>query len=51
MYNVDGSEGEMCGNGIRCFAKFVLERGHGAGQRQHAWTWRHPFGPLFERAC
>ena len=27
MYNVDGSEGEMCGNGIRCFAKFVLERG------------------------
>ena len=27
MYNLDGSEGEMCGNGIRCFAKFVLERG------------------------
>ncbi len=27
MFNVDGSEGEMCGNGIRCFAKFVLERG------------------------
>ena len=26
MYNADGSEGEMCGNGIRCFAKFVLER-------------------------
>ena len=27
MYNADGSEGEMCGNGIRCLAKFVLERG------------------------
>ena len=26
MFNADGSEGEMCGNGIRCFAKFVLER-------------------------
>ena len=26
MFNPDGSEAEMCGNGIRCFAKFVLER-------------------------
>ncbi len=25
MFNADGSEGEMCGNGIRCFARFVLE--------------------------
>ena len=24
-YNSDGSRGEMCGNGIRCFAKFVYE--------------------------
>lgn len=24
--NSDGSEAEMCGNGIRCFAKFVYER-------------------------
>ncbi len=23
MYNADGSEGKMCGNGIRCVAKFV----------------------------
>ncbi|MDP6102594.1 MAG: diaminopimelate epimerase, partial [Dehalococcoidia bacterium] len=26
MYNPNGSEAEMCGNGIRCLAKYVLER-------------------------
>lgn len=26
-YNSDGSEAEMCGNGMRCFAKYVYERG------------------------
>lgn len=26
MYNADGSRGEMCGNGIRCVAKFVAEQ-------------------------
>lgn len=25
MFNADGSEGEMCGNGIRCVAKFVYD--------------------------
>ncbi|MCT4565073.1 MAG: diaminopimelate epimerase [Maledivibacter sp.] len=25
-YNSDGSIGEMCGNGIRCFSKFVFEK-------------------------
>jgi len=25
MFNPDGSEAEMCGNGIRCFAKYVYE--------------------------
>ena len=24
-YNSDGTEGEMCGNGIRCFSKYVYE--------------------------
>ena len=27
MYNADGSEGEMCGNGIRCVAKYAYEHG------------------------
>lgn len=27
MYNADGSEGAMCGNGVRCFAKFVYDKG------------------------
>lgn len=27
IFNPDGSEAEMCGNGIRCFARFLLEDG------------------------
>jgi len=27
MFNADGSEAEMCGNGIRCVAKFAFEHG------------------------
>jgi diaminopimelate epimerase len=27
MYNADGSRGEMCGNGIRCVAKYVHDHG------------------------
>lgn len=27
MYNMDGSRAEMCGNGIRCVAKFVYDEG------------------------
>ena len=27
MFNADGSEGKMCGNGIRCFAKYVFAKG------------------------
>lgn len=26
-YNSDGSQSEMCGNGLRCFSKFVFEKG------------------------
>src|SRR5215471_16891654 len=27
MFNADGSESEMCGNGLRCVAKFVHDHG------------------------
>lgn len=27
IFNADGSEAEMCGNGMRCFARFVYDKG------------------------
>ena len=33
MFNLDGSEGKMCGNGIRCLAKFIYD--------QHLWSDKH----------
>ena len=33
MYNADGSRGEMCGNGIRCVAKIVYDRGYAGGEK------------------
>ncbi|MEM9944274.1 MAG: diaminopimelate epimerase, partial [Planctomycetota bacterium] len=33
MFNADGSEAEMCGNGIRCVAKYVFD--HGIAAKNH----------------
>jgi len=33
MYNADGSEGKMCGNGIRCVGKYVYDAG--IARREH----------------
>ncbi|REK07911.1 MAG: diaminopimelate epimerase [Planctomycetota bacterium] len=33
MFNADGSEAEMCGNGIRCVAKYVYD--HGIAREPH----------------
>jgi diaminopimelate epimerase len=31
MYNPDGSEAEMCGNGLRCFVRWLRDRGETSG--------------------
>ncbi len=31
MYNADGSKAQMCGNGIRCVAKYAVDHGLAAG--------------------
>ncbi|OQY20399.1 MAG: diaminopimelate epimerase [Desulfobacteraceae bacterium 4572_35.1] len=33
IFNADGSEAEMCGNGVRCVAKYVYD--HGIAHRDH----------------
>jgi len=33
MYNADGSRGAMCGNGIRCMAKYLYD--HGLTKKKH----------------
>ena len=37
FFNSDGSEGEMCGNGARCIARYGYEHGL-AGETQHVET-------------
>jgi len=32
MWNPDGSLSEMCGNGLRCFARYALDRGIASGE-------------------
>ncbi len=36
MFNADGSEGDMCGNGIRCAAKYLYDHGHIPPDRRSA---------------
>lgn len=42
MWNADGSRGAMCGNGLRCLAKFAAARGHAPGR---AFVVRTDAGP------
>ena len=38
MFNADGSESEMCGNGVRCVAKYVYDHGICRRERFHLET-------------
>ncbi len=40
IYNSDGSQPEMCGNGIRCFVKYVVDNGLAPGPRVRVETGR-----------
>ena len=40
MYNADGSESEMCGNGLRCVAKYVHDHGIKRADRLRIQTGR-----------
>ncbi len=43
LYNSDGSVAEMCGNGLRCFAKFVYDHGI---MKKEAFTVETPAGVM-----
>ena len=38
MYNIDGSRGQMCGNGIRCVAKYAFDHGLTKNNPMHVET-------------
>ncbi len=40
MFNADGSESEMCGNGVRCVAKYMHDHGIATGPRVRVETGR-----------
>jgi diaminopimelate epimerase len=47
IFNADGSEAEMCGNGIRCLARFLADRdGEAAGR---SWEVETAAGPIRPR--
>lgn len=44
IYNADGSEAEMCGNGVRCVGKYVYDFGLTDKEIVHIETGTHEFG-------
>src|SRR5437016_10069214 len=49
LYNADGSRPETCGNGLRCVAKLVVDRGHLAKERFVIETDAGPCATTVER--
>lgn len=58
MFNADGSESGMCGNGVRCATRFAVERGLAEAspldvvtpERSVSVTWQREVGGHVERA-
>jgi diaminopimelate epimerase len=44
IFNADGSEAEMCGNGIRCVAKYVYDYELAKGSKKFSVPGQKPFG-------
>ena len=51
MFNADASEGEMCGNGIRCVAKYAVDRGMVSANPLRIETGRGVLEVLWERGA
>ena len=51
MFNADGSEGEMCGNGIRCVAKYAVDRGIAAANPLRIETGRGVLAVAWSRGA
>lgn len=51
MFNADGSEGEMCGNGIRCVAKYAVDRGISAANPLRVQTGRGVLSVAWSRGA
>ncbi|MBN2498913.1 MAG: diaminopimelate epimerase [Deltaproteobacteria bacterium] len=51
IYNADGSEPEMCGNGIRCFVKYLVDHGSAAGDEVRVETGRGVLSCLAHRGA
>ena len=50
IYNADGSQVEMCGNGIRCLARYAFERGYTKKRSMTVETLAGIRTPAIERA-
>lgn len=51
IYNADGSQVEMCGNGIRCLARYAFDRGHTKKRRMTVETLAGVRTPVIERGA
>ena len=38
IFNADGSEGRMCGNGLRCVVRYLVEQGRAPAESVPVWT-------------